>query len=685
MIVKLKGSGRQISKLISTPTSSESGQSIVIIAAALIILLAITGLAIDVGFIYARLSKLTTAVDASALAGVTELNRDPNERQDAVNRGAEFLHANNLPGSVVSNTFGSDLGMYGFDKPSNATKLGARSFSVTATWPVDLFFLRILGFETAPIQATATATYFPLANVYASRRVEDGALSTSNQAIFGPHIHVDNGDPFSNLNTPAGTGDQRAVQFRDRWHGDPNDRTYHYRIMIPKSYEDVSDIVRVELFDPDSINQQNNYDSDSNGSLDSYRDTIVHTAGVIASGTVSPTEELFCTRDQINPCLIDTGELGILPLEQVNLWWFSRIDENRGSGSAPGNPQAGGAPNPYNEEYNTVTLYELFYYRKQADGAIVKMPLASYYGQSGDFVQNRGGFARDAAYSSIADQHTDMHWVSPGAPQAYDFDFNGDGVPETVATACGSPTGGDYDPVTCPGGSTSGPGRGFEISLSNHMSDALKDGSSGSRYIYMDVTTLSGASENGFEVWAGPSDYVDTVSAYVNTRNVQVINKASIHSSRGATVFGMGHVPMNSNVNFSVDIPLIYVGPEYAGTSIYVSLYDSDSGADPPILFYFDSISETDWSLTFSDPGVPDPDGVTGRCILGSCGTQWIDPAYRIDIPTFNDECTDPADPSQRDVCTPFYGGRLMARYIAGTDDTYHWNISLTGLPYLTE
>ena len=67
-----------------------------------------------------------------------------------------------------------------FERPSNATSLWARSFSVTATWPVDLFFMRILGFDSASINATATATYFPLADVYASRRVEDGALSTSN-------------------------------------------------------------------------------------------------------------------------------------------------------------------------------------------------------------------------------------------------------------------------------------------------------------------------------------------------------------------------------------------------------------------------------------------------------------------------------------------------------------------------
>ncbi len=98
MIKRLAASGRKISETVSSQKASESGQSIVVAAEALIVLLAITGLAIDVGFIYARLSKLTTAVDASALAGVTELNRGPTEKQDAVNRGAEFLHANSLPG-----------------------------------------------------------------------------------------------------------------------------------------------------------------------------------------------------------------------------------------------------------------------------------------------------------------------------------------------------------------------------------------------------------------------------------------------------------------------------------------------------------------------------------------------------------------------------------------------------------
>ncbi|HET6446042.1 MAG TPA: pilus assembly protein TadG-related protein [candidate division Zixibacteria bacterium] len=693
MIKRLNAAFSQEVALRSEDDKGESGQAIVIIALILLVLLALVGIAVDIGLVYARQSQLSLAVDSSALAGVLELNRDANERQAAINRGAEFLHVNNMPESAVTNTFANDVGLYAFDTASNATTLGARTFSVTGTLPVELYFLRVLGFKTVPVSAKATAAYFPLADMYASRRVEFGALSTSNQAIFGPHIWVNNGDPFSNLDDPPGTGDPRAVAFRDRWHGDPNDRTYHYRILIPPGYEDESDIVRVELFDPDSINRPNNYDSDNNGSLDSYLDTVVHTADTIDTGAVPSTELLFCRDNQINPCLINTGERGLLTppltplaeLDRVNLWWFERIDENRGSGTPPGDPRADGAPNPYNVQYNTVTLYELFTFNRQPDGTIIRTPLASYYGQSGDFVPERNGFDRDAAFSSIPDQHTDMHWVTPGAVQASDFDFDGNGVPDVIPTACGSATGGDYDPVTCPGGSVAAPGRGFELSMSRHLQDILVDGSTGNRFVYMDVTTLSGASENGFEVWAGPGDYVNTVSANVNARNVQVINDPSSHSAKGVTVYGIGHLPMNSNVNFAVDIPLIYVGPEYAGSAMYVSIYDSDAGADPPVIFYFDSISEDDWSLTFSDPGVPDPDGVTGRCIIGSCGTQWIDPAYRIDVPSLTDDCTDPNDSAQQDVCTPFYGGRLVARYIGGEDDTYHWNINLAGLPYLIE
>lgn len=629
---------------------SERGQSIVLVAFMFIGLLGLVGLAVDVGFVFARQSQLSAAVDAAALAGVVELTNSSTEEEDALHRAAEFLRANDIPEQVISSTV-NNAGNYAFDADQNSSTLGARNFSITVTWPVELFFLQVLGFEMANVTESATAANFPLADIYASRRVEVGALTTSNQAVFGPNICVEFGDPFSPM------FDSRAVSFRQRWWGDANRRTYRYRILIPPDYPD--DILRVEIFDPDSINQPNN-----DGTR--FRDLVSHTQTAIAFG--DPVDEvLSCTADRKNPCLINTGETAYpVDADLVNQWWFVRIDENRG-----GSPGSCTEPSSYTATQNTQTLYELYYYRRSNDGVIERINLASYTGQVGDGVRDNGN------------HNTDMRWVSPGGQLSYDQTV-------LVPSNPGSPNGGS---------ASQGKGQGFEIEIDNDLVDIFVDQATGSRYVYMDVTAMSGASENGFEIWAGPDDYVSTVASDVNTRNVQVINDPSSHSSRGATVFGLGHLPMNSNVNNAVDIPLIYVGPEYAGTTIFISNYDSDAGATWPVRFFFDSISRDDWEVTYGDPtNQPDPDGVDSRittanprrCIIGgysgflNCSTRWIDPPWALRVPTYDPaQCTNPSDPAQRDVCTPFYGGRLMVEYRGGNHDTYHWNISLTGLPYL--
>jgi Flp pilus assembly protein TadG len=659
---------KQLRRLSRLATDlQQHGQSVVIVAFAFVGILAVVGLAVDVGFVYARRAQLSSAVDAAALAGVVELTRAQNEQQNALDRAAEFLNANDIPESAIRYTL--DNGLFAFDADPDSTTIGARTFALTVTQEVELFFLRVIGRHSVNLTESATAANFPLADLYASRRVETGALSTSNQAVFGPHSCVDQGDPFSS------ELDSRAENFRARWLGNATQRTYRYRILIPETYEQNvcavtgedpasshCDVVRVELFDPDSVNKSGN------------TDTVVHTQIAIEEGE-PPTEELSCgSQAHKNPCLIETGEGNLgYDLDQINLWWFRRIDENRGAGTPPGNGSCG-EPS-YDVRYNTITRYTLYYFLRSTGGSIQRADLATYYGQAGDFVESRNGSWRDLHYSNFNHQ-TDLRWVSPGGEPSYD-------QPVAVPTYCfgsSSPNGGCGGP-----GDEPGPGNGFEVDISEDLSNIVVDEGTGARYIYMEVETVSGASENGFEVWAGPRLYVNSSSSDVNARNVQITNDPSSHSSYGVTVFGLGHLPMNSNFGNPVDIPLIYVGPEYAGTSVFVSNFDSDAGARPPVTFYFDTISEDDWSLTFSRSGHDDPDGVEAgeRCIIGSCATQWIDPPYEIRIPTLSDDCTNPNDPDQREICTPFYGGRLIARYEGGQHDTYHWNISLSGLPYL--
>lgn len=634
---------------------TQKGQSIVLIALMMVAIIAFVGIAIDVGFIFARGSQLQAAIDSAALAGVVELSGwtagNTTLEDNAVTKSAQFLNANNMPISVTTS----------LNTPGNMvvenTPLGAVQYAITVTWPVETFFLKVIGFrEPIDLTRSATAAVFSLADIYVSRRVEDGVLSTSNQAVFGPSICVNFGDPFSPWNSP--------------W--EPNEYTYQYRILVPATYPE--NILRVELFDPDSINTSDN-DHD-----------IIRSFTAINNGMIR-VDNKDCGPDggssnQKQPCLLRTDEKTLvtgspfLDLDQINPYWFVRVDENRGVGDGNGNGSCG-EPSTYTARYNTRTEYMLYYFRQNADGTIERVDLVSYEGQTGDGDRD------------IGDHNTDMMWVSPGADVSFGYDYDP------------NPTGPDVPANAIQIDS-------FEIDLTQDVPGIVRDLSTNARYIYMDVTTLSGSSENGFEIWAGPNTYVDTVPGDVNRRNLHILNEPGSHSSKGATVFGMGNLPMNSNyadpsdIN-PVDIPLLYVGPEMIGQNIEITMFDSDSQARPPVIFFFDSIAftpadgtalgydpaKTDWAMAFGVSGVPDPDGQTGRCVPGSCAAAWpsnaaagwVTPAYQIEVPGNLNNC-DYNNPNMFD-CTPFYGGILTARYIGGPNDTYGWQIRIEGQPYL--
>lgn len=486
-------------------------------------------------------------------------------------------------------------------------------------------------FAPTPLQPTDGPWPDPVpGGLYTSRR-SDGVISLINMSIFGPHICTSFGDPYSPLNSV--------------WA--PGYYTYTYRIRIPADYP--YDIVRIELFDPDSLNTPIN------------SVIITHTDLAIAHG-LPITESMTCSTSQRDPCVLLTGEslLG-LPIDQINPYWYVRVDENRGAGAGNGNGTCG-VPANYTPAYNTKTRYQLYYYAG-TPGNEEPMPLATYNGQVNDGLRD------------IGDHQTDLHWVAPGSQMAYD-------QPVNVPTECGSPNGGDYDPLGCPVGTPAGPGSGFEVSLSQDVPGLVADPFTGDRFLYLGITALSGASENDFDIWAGPAIYTTTTASNVNLRNVQILNQTP-HDSQGVTVLAASSLPRNSYSGLRQEFPLAYIGPEYAGQTISLTLFDIDSGYAPPIHFFFDSIPTADWRYTFSNGGI-DPDGVvaTLRCSSTSCNNQWISPSLTIRIP--GDQTCDYTnfDPAyRRDFCTPFYGGRLMTNIQHGVSDTFLWQVRLPDEP----
>ncbi|MCA9954293.1 MAG: hypothetical protein KC434_06210, partial [Anaerolineales bacterium] len=92
----------------------------------------------------------------------------------------------------------------------------------------------------APQAATPIDPIYPGLGIITSRTARDGRIATSHQGIFGPGSCTHMGDPYSPL----------VSEFA------PGPYTYTYRIYIPPTYG--YDVVRVELFDPDSINTASN-------------------------------------------------------------------------------------------------------------------------------------------------------------------------------------------------------------------------------------------------------------------------------------------------------------------------------------------------------------------------------------------------------------------------------------------
>jgi hypothetical protein len=142
----------------------------------------------------------------------------------------------------------------------------------------------------------------------------------------------------------------------------------------------------------------------------------------------------------------------------------------------------------------------------------------------------------------------------------------------------------------------------------------------------------------------------------------------------------MDYQPNNSNYGNRIEIPLLEIGPEYAGETIFISSFDADAGSMPPVDFYFDTIYKNDWQYSFPVHTQPQPDGVVGRnCSPGNCNNKFITPAYIIQLPGDLSNCDwlnpDPAN------CTPFYGGRFMASYDGGAGDTYGWLADVPELP----
>jgi uncharacterized repeat protein (TIGR01451 family) len=347
-------------------------------------------------------------------------------------------------------------------------------------------------------------------------------------------------------------------------------------------------MVRVEIWDPDCYNNP----------FSSNQFVITNTI----TGLPITISDACGLNDRKQPCIL---VLKNAPYNDVqNPFGFVRIDENRGSGT----PGTCDEPASYTAAYNTVTEYTLYYYRQQGDGSLEGRDLARY---------TKGGVETDS--------DTDMLWVSPGGS------LPDDPLPDGWI---GSPYGFTWD---------EGDGN-FEIDLGTETPDIYVDPVDGSRSLFLDVRGVEGASENGFDLWAGPR--YQTVPSEVNARNVDIIlHPGDYHSSAGATLFGIGHLPMNSNHTEVVTLTLAYIPPAWPGRTLRVSQFDNDTGTTG-VTFLFDTMPYDDWHHEGQLSG----------------NNRWE-----------HNDFTVPSEPDHT-----FYGGFFQAVYNAGGYDTFGWKMTIS-------
>jgi Flp pilus assembly protein TadG len=363
----------QITETGKRRAQSDGGQTIVIFVILIVGLLAFTGLAVDAGFIFARSSQFSSAVDAAALAGVVEMDPTAPTLLQADARALQFLEANGWPSAALTFVSTSTLTLQGFPE-----------YTITVTWPVETYFMRVLGFRTIDVTHSATAVYMAQTEIFTPTYYEYGQMRKAAQFIMGPDSCTNQGDPISsNYGTSAAEPNTDTSHFND---------SIRYRIRVPVATYTMTNRLRVELFDSDSANY-----NQSVGATVTYSNYYRNRPNDDDNG--DGMVERSCATDSIagggtgQQCVFRIEDLNTLERFNQNPLWFVRVDENYDSSCNPV---------PDDPNGNTITEFRLYYLEE--DGR--EKEIARY------------------TESNHLLEYTDMKWYSPPG-----FEFALDPIP----------------------------------------------------------------------------------------------------------------------------------------------------------------------------------------------------------------------------------------------------------------
>ena len=157
---------RGLRRRLLSIASNERGAAAVFIAVGMLVMLGMTGLALDTGRAYTQRAQLSRAVDAGVLAAARAMRSG---QAIAESEARALANANGVAhgedGASVDVSFGTNA-------------FGERTVSMTATKPLFTLFMRVLGHDRIDVASTAVAAVPPVDLVLVLD--QSGSLATEN-------------------------------------------------------------------------------------------------------------------------------------------------------------------------------------------------------------------------------------------------------------------------------------------------------------------------------------------------------------------------------------------------------------------------------------------------------------------------------------------------------------------------
>jgi Flp pilus assembly protein TadG len=558
------------------------GQTLIIVALMMTVLLLIVGLGVDVGNLMGKRSKLQSAVDAAALSAAQLLADSSVLTTTVVTKANQMLEANGVQSATLR------LRQVTVDKNTSQVR-------VQAVQKVDTFFMRLIPiWRQVDVSADATADLNSYAEINTKPYGIPGVVNELNISVWGVSSWRKGGDAYSPQNMSWNTAN--VPEHAQMPYG------YLYRIDVPDDFAD--NHLLVQIFDPDSWNQ-----------------SVAPPTPVtpVPTPTQCPPLPYVCPTRVIVPTAtpwyeagkyvwcasstgarIDTGLcLGAFPMANPTISGparpaFWRVDEIRlpdticNPGPAPGN--CGNISGAYVDSYATRTQYTLWHFDPHITSAFADPATLSDL-PGGNYIARYTGSQTQFDSNGV---QTDRSWY---LPSGFDIKLN--------------------DPA--------------DPSCNHNNHDCYARESNGNMYFYLYIQGVAGSSENNFDLRVGPKSgnidngYLCSTPCNVNQLYFNQMNDATIPDWDSGRVFIFAKRALPLNLDTGDHFPMLFtqVSKNAAGQTLAIRHFDQDctDGCGPGHTFQYQM------QLCLNQGGgnyVSCPDTLSNGCFGNPTTGSWI-------------------------------------------------------------